>query len=127
MALVGLFASFFLRSSIRFFYKESEALVELEYDRLYHLRRMEVIDSCVRQLEKLPRNQADAAKAKNEWNKKELGSVEIAGKTFKPKPLMIEAWVKQGASDTFQLVLKELKENKKTTYYFLFKKSEAKA
>lgn len=121
MALVGLFASFFLRSSIRSLYKESQALAELEYDRLYNLRRMEAIDICVKQLETLPRNSAEASKGKNEWNK-ELESVKIAGKTFKPKPLVIEAWVKQGVGDTYKLILKE----NKTKFYFVFKKEKPK-
>jgi type II secretory pathway pseudopilin PulG len=127
MALVGLFASFFLRSTIQSLYKERDALAQLELDRLYNMRRMEVIRICLQQFEKLPRNQKEAATSKKVWETdlKALEAIEIGGKKYKPKSLVFEAWIKQGAGDTYKLVLKE----NKTKYYFVFKKakSEAKA
>lgn len=126
MALVGLFASFFHRSTIHSLYKERDALAALELDRLNYIRRMDVIKNCLQQFEKMPRNQKEVANSKKVWERdlKEPETVEIAGRIYKPKPLVIEAWIKQGAGDTYKLVLKE---NKTTKYYFVFKRSKSEA
>jgi hypothetical protein len=41
--LVGLFSVYFLRSSIHCLYKERQALLDIEFERKFDLKRMEVI------------------------------------------------------------------------------------
>ena len=59
--LVGLFSAYFLRSSISCLYQERKALLDLEFERLYDLKRMDLLSDHWDKVDQLP-NLLSAAK-----------------------------------------------------------------
>jgi hypothetical protein len=74
--LVGLFSTYFLRSSIRCLYQERKALLELEFERQYDLKRMELLSNNWHQVSVLPKAEKEAKEEAFQFK------VNIAGKEY---------------------------------------------
>ncbi len=113
--LVGLFSVYFLRSSIHCLYQERKALVELEFEKEYDLKRMDLLTKHWQAVDKLPSKEGEVKEEIQQF------SVNIGGKTyFKTKKFKV--WCANQFEKNYDLVLKE--DGKK--YHFLIKKPEDK-
>jgi hypothetical protein len=118
--LVGLFSVYFLRSSIHCLYQERKALLDLEFEREFDLRRMNLIRSNWNKIEQLPLR-GDA--------KEEIESIPVTlgGKKYIRKK-SFKVYRRQKQHDgNFNLILEEKEDKKIKKYHFFVKKSEAKA
>ena len=112
--LVGLFSAYFLRSSIGTLYQERKALLDLEFETLSDLRRMDLLSHHWHQVDQLPKLERDAKKESLPLR------VDIAGKEyFRTKTFTV--FCPKQHETAYDLCIKE--ENKK--YHFLVKKAEA--
>jgi len=115
IALVGLFSAYFLRSSIGYLYQERKALLELEFERQFDLKRMELLTNNWPRVDRLPQKEIEAKEESYEFK------VSIAGKSYS-KVKKFKVWCPKHHDHIYDLVIKE--DQKK--YHFLVKKSEAK-
>jgi len=114
--LVGLFSTYFLRSSIKCLHQERKALLDLEFERLYDLKRMELIVNNWHNVDQLPAKGRDAKEEKVPFK------VELAGKPyFRDKPFWVFCPKKH---ETAHILC--IKEGKKKKHYFLVRKADAK-
>jgi hypothetical protein len=114
--LVGLFSAYFLRSSISCLYQERKALLDLEFERLYDLKRMDFLSSNWHKVDQLPKFLGDAKEESCPFK------VEIAGKPyFRTKTFKVFCPKKHDTA--WDLCIKEDKKK----YHFLVKKADAKA
>ena len=118
--LVGLFSVYFLRSSIHCLYQERKALLDLEFEREFDLRRMKLIRSNWSKIEHLPLK----GDAKEEI---ESISVTLGGKKYIRKKAFKVYRRKKQRDGNFNLILEEKEDKKTKKYHFLVRKSEAKA
>jgi hypothetical protein len=108
--LVGLFSVYFLRSSIHYIYQERKALLELEFEKEYNLKRMELIDAHWNLVDQLPSKDEDAKEESY------TVKVEMGGKSYS-KTKKFKIWCRSH-ENIHDLVLKEDKKK----YHFLVKK-----
>lgn len=114
--LVGLFSAYFLRSSIKCLHQERQALLDLEFERLYDLKRMELIGKNWHCVDQLP------AKGRETKEEKYPFKVELAGKSyFRDKSFLVFCPKKH---ETAHILC--IKEGKKNKHYFLVRKVDAK-
>ena len=113
--LVGLFSAYFLRSSITTLYQERKALLDLEFEKLYDLKRMNLVSDNWHKVDLLPRLERDAKEEKCEFKVFIGGKPYIRSKTF-------QVLCPKKNEKAYDLCIKE---NKKK-YHFLVKKAEAK-
>ena len=113
--LVGLFSAYFLRSSIGCLYQERKALLDLEFERLYGIKRMDLLSEHWHKADQLPKLQRNAKKESDSFE------VKIAGKSyFRTKTFIVFCPKKHETA--YDLCIKE---DKKKKYHFLVKKEEA--
>jgi hypothetical protein len=113
--LVGLFSAYFLRSSIGYLYQERKALLELEFERQYDLKRMELLTSNWHKVDQLPKLSTAAKEESYQFK------VNLAGKSYS-KTKTFKVWCPKHHDSTYDLVIKE---NEKK-YHFLVRKPEDK-
>ncbi|HEX2579639.1 MAG TPA: hypothetical protein VHK67_04465 [Rhabdochlamydiaceae bacterium] len=114
--LVGLFSSYFLRSSIKCLHQERQALLDLEFERLYDLKRMELIVSNWHKVDQLP------AKGKEAKEEKYPFEVILADKSYlRSKTFQVFCPKKH---ETAHILC--IREGKKNKHYFLVRKVDAK-
>ena len=112
--LVGLFSAYFLRSSISCLYQERKALLDLEFERLYDLKRMDLLAHYWNKVDQLPRLEGDAKKESYPLR------IDIADKSyFRTKTFMV--YCPKSHDKAYDLCIKE----EKKKYHFLVKKAEA--
>ena len=105
--LVGIFSVYFLRSSVHTLYQERKALLALEFEKEYDLKRMDLLVQNWLRLDQLPGKSVDA--------KEELYQckVDIGGKSY-VKTRKFKVWCKHHES-AHDLIIKE----DATKYHFL--------
>jgi hypothetical protein len=113
--LVGLFSAYFLRSSISCLYQERKALLDLEFERLYDQRRMDLLSDHWDKVDLLP-NLLSAAKEEScPFEVKISGKSYFSNKTFK-------VFCPKKHDKAWDLCIQEDKKK----YHFLVKKDAAK-
>jgi hypothetical protein len=111
--LVGLFSAYFLRSSITTLYQERKALLDLEFERLYDLERMDLLSNYWQKVDQLPKLEGDAKKESRQLK------VDIAGKSyFRTKTFVVFCPKKHETA--YDLCIKE----EKKKYHFLVVRSK---
>lgn len=115
ISLVGLFSTYFLRSSFGYLYGERKALLELEFERQFDLKRMELLTQVWNTVAHLPSKEGDVEE------KTEKFEITMAGKKY-VKVKKYKVWCPKHQDHIYDLVIKE--DQKK--YHFLVKKAEAK-
>jgi hypothetical protein len=113
--LVGLFSAYFLRSSISTLYQERKALLDLEFERLYDIKRMDLLSDHWHKVDQLPKLQGDAKLQSFKFEVKIVGKSYFRTKTF-------VVFCPKKHEKAYDLCIKE--DEKK--YHFLVKKAEAK-
>jgi len=114
--LVGLFSAYFLRSSIKCLHQERKALLDLEFERLYDLKRMELIGNNWHKVDQLPAKGREAQEQKYPFEVTLGDKLYLRNKTFQvfcPKK-----------HETAQILC--IKEGRKNKHYFLVRKADAK-
>ncbi len=113
--LVGLFSAYFLRSSIGCLYQERKALLDLEFERHYDIKRMDLLSDHWHKVDQLPELQRDAKLQSFQFE------VKIADKPyFRTKTFIV--FCPKRHEKAYDLCIKE----EKKKYHFLVKKAEAK-
>ncbi len=110
--LVGLFSVYFLRSSIHCLYRERIALLDLEFERAFDIKRMDLLAKSWAAIEHVP---ATVTEFSEPW------TIELGGKKY-TREKKFKIWRTDPHPDYYQLILKE-KGRKK--HHFLVKKSAA--
>jgi len=113
--LVGLFSVYFLRSSISCLYQERKALLELEFEREYDLKKMTLLSDNWDKVSQLPKLDTDAKEESYEFKV-------IMGEKPYYKTKKFKVFCPKHHDTAYDLVIKE--DMKK--YHFLVKKAAAK-
>jgi hypothetical protein len=113
--LVGLFSAYFLRSSIGCLYQERKALLDLEFERQYDLKRMDLVTQNWLRVDQLPKLA--------ESGKQEVFpfKVDFAGKQYSRTKTYQVSCPKEHET-AYDLLIQE----DKNKYHFLVKKPVAK-
>jgi hypothetical protein len=113
--LVGLFSAYFLRSSIGCLYQERKALLDLEFERQYDLKLMDLVRQNWHYVDQLPKLAGDAKKETFPFK------VNFAGKEYsRTKTYQVSCPKKHETA--YDLLIQEDKKK----YHFLVKKAVAK-
>lgn len=111
--LVGLFSAYFLRSSISCLYQERKALLDLDFERLCDIKRMDVVEKYWNQVDQLSKSEGDGKKESFPLR------VDIAGKSyFRTKTFMV--YCPKQHDKAYDLCIKE----EKKKYHFLVVRSK---
>ncbi len=113
--LVGLFSAYFLRSSIGCLYQERKALLDLEFEREYDLKKMELLVNNWHIVDQLPKLAGDAKKETCQFEVKMADKEYLRTKTY-------QVSCPKKHETAYDLLIQE--DNKK--YHFLVRKAEAK-
>ncbi len=120
MVLVALFSLYFFRSSVQESYREKELLLNLEWERIFDLKRMETIATCWREIDTI-----STKKGQKRLFKKEVLSIELAGRSYS-KTYEAAAWrgrySEQGSYLTLEEKIGSHGKESGSTYHFFVKK-----
>jgi len=108
IALVALFVTYFIHSSLKQLLREEKEIAELKVGWQDDLWKMEVLTECWKNIEEVPK--------KKKHHFESVTSSQIKA---------IHAWCPNETEEYYHLILEEEKEREKVKYHFLVKKSEA--